>query len=645
MTSQIGVFDVEHLHGPEEISYAEDELIVVCLVRDGLPWVKTFVEHYFSLGVKHIVFLDNGSTDGTVEALKLCENVTVLRTEAPFKDHEDPMKRYLIERFGQRRWSLCVDIDEFFDYPYSDVISLRALLGYLGRKSYTAVVAQMLDMFPEKLLSGQESNLDEPLKEVHRFYDISNLEVQSIEGHRRCPPDTTYANDQIDFFKAGIRWTIFGINTALTKHPLMFLDGKVRPIDPGPHWVGNARVADFTCVLFHYKFLGEPLHKVAVRTVRGQQHRKHLAPYQKYLEVLEQNPNLELKRETSREISSVNDLLENGFLVASEDYVSWVNAEEERSLSQAPPVREPRALVETLVESRRQRRVKTLRVGRLERRLLELEQEIGDPGRKIQELEQQLRDRSQKLQRSKRRQQRLRKELNSLRQQAEWRPDILKGSGMNPRTVVDVGVGRGTPQLYEAFPTSFQVLIEPLKEHEPDLQNILKQYEGRYFLTAVGSSNRRSTITVEPRPHMSSFLERTAKTSTGDPTDKREVPVTTLDTLMEEHNLQPPFGLKIDTEGFELEAIKGAPKFLRKTQFVIAEVSITKRFVGGYSFSEFTEAMNRNGFFLWDLMTIRRRFVDAVFRPSFNHWPTSLLLSRARLRARNVMRAIRQRRT
>jgi FkbM family methyltransferase len=361
--------------------------------------------------------------------------------------------------------------------------------------------------------------------------------------------------------------------------------------------------------------------------------------------VLEQNPNLELKRETSREISSVNDLLENGFLITSEDYVSWVNAEEERSLSHAPPEREPRALVETLVESRRRGRVKTLRAARLERRLLELEKEIGDPGRKIQELEQQLRDRGQKLQRSKRRQQRLRKELNSLRQQTEWRPAVLKRSGMNPRTVVDVGAGRGTPQLYEAFPTSFQVLIEPLKEHEPDLQNILKQYEGRYFLTAVGSSNRRSTITVEPRPHMSSFLERTAKTSTSDPTDKREVPVTTLDTLMEEHNLQPPFGLKIDTEGFELEVIKGAPKFLRKTQFVIAEVSITKRFVEGYSFSEFTEAMNRNGFFLWDLMTIRRRFVDAVFRPSFNHWPTSLVLSHARLGARNVMRAIRQRRT
>ncbi len=44
--------------------------------------------------------------------------------------------------------------------------------------------------------------------------------------------------------------------------------------------------------------------------------------YEQYLNVLEKDPDLQLKRETSREISSVNDLLENRFLVASEDYVS-----------------------------------------------------------------------------------------------------------------------------------------------------------------------------------------------------------------------------------------------------------------------------------------------------------------------------------
>src|SRR5215213_9505434 len=35
-----------------------------------------------------------------------------------------------------------------------------------------------------------------------------------------------------------------------------------------------------------------------------------------------------------------------------------------------------------------------------------------------------------------------------------WRAAALKGGGFRPRTVVDVGVGKGTPQLYETFPNA-----------------------------------------------------------------------------------------------------------------------------------------------------------------------------------------------
>ena len=44
-------FNLEHLHGPEKVAYEPDELIVVCLMRDGRPYVKAFVEHYLSMGV------------------------------------------------------------------------------------------------------------------------------------------------------------------------------------------------------------------------------------------------------------------------------------------------------------------------------------------------------------------------------------------------------------------------------------------------------------------------------------------------------------------------------------------------------------------------------------------------------------------
>src|SRR5918996_554040 len=192
--------NIEHLHGPEEVAYEPDELVVVCLVRDGRPYVKSFVEHYHSLGAKHLVFLDNGSTDGTVEALKNYDNATVLRSKLPFKEYKFLMRQYLIDRFGRKyRWCLCVDIDELFDYPYSDVVGLDSFLGYLSSNSYTAVAAQMLDMFSKEPLSGREGNLEnEPLKERYRFYDISDITRTSIK-ERLSLRNSTLESDDIEF--------------------------------------------------------------------------------------------------------------------------------------------------------------------------------------------------------------------------------------------------------------------------------------------------------------------------------------------------------------------------------------------------------------------------------------------------------------
>jgi FkbM family methyltransferase len=203
--------------------------------------------------------------------------------------------------------------------------------------------------------------------------------------------------------------------------------------------------------------------------------------------------------------------------------------------------------------------------------------------------------------------------------------------------VVDVGVGKGTPQLYEAFPNAYHVLVEPLSEHEPRLREILDSYEGKYILTAVGASEQEAVMNVEPRRiSMSSILERADSTSTGFQAERRPVPMTTLDRLMEEHGLQPPFGLKIDAEGLEYEVIQGATAFLRETQFVVAEVSVAKRFEKSYSFREFAELMDRNGFYLWDIMHIGgKRFVDAAFRKS-DSWHTRELRQQLREQQRRL---------
>ena len=319
---------VRLVHGPARISYGVDELAVLVLLRNGLAYLDMFVDHYFSLGARHIVFLDNGSTDGTVEALKGRENVTVLQTGLPYKRYNVAMKRYLIERFGRGRWTLSVDIDELFDYPYSDSVGLKSLLGYLTGNSHTAMVAYMLDMFPEEALSEEPDEDGVPLKESHRFYDVS--EVRTQDYHDIGDIGNTLANEGVHILKGGVQKRNFNISPLLIKHPLIFLDGQIRPMDLSDHWAANARVADLTGVLLHYK-ISASLYGLVRREIEERRYVSRGGKYDKYHDVLTETPNLVLKTDTAKELGGVNDLVGGRLVTVSEGYLRFVAAEERRN--------------------------------------------------------------------------------------------------------------------------------------------------------------------------------------------------------------------------------------------------------------------------------------------------------------------------
>ena len=373
---------LEHLHGPERVDYEIDELVVLCLVRNGRPYVKAFVDHYLALGVKHIFFLDNGSTDGTVEFLQDYENVTVLRTELPFKEYQMSMKQYMFERFGRGRWALFADIDELFDYPYSETVDLGSLLRYLTQRSFTAVAAQMLDMFPERPISEAAAAVeDEPVKETNRFYDISNVRSRNYWDYPIvCGTGNVLASDEIKVLRKGIQATLFGGIPPLTKHPLVLSDGKAMPMDGSSHAVSHARVADLTCVLFHYKFL-DHLYEQIRSAVREENYMKDSRKHKKRLETLERNATLQIKRDTSKKLDNVNELVENGFLVVSEDYLEWADSEDRAKNVGASP-NEPYELS----EARSDQRSKDAKIGRLERELEESRYGLASKRRRIRKL-------------------------------------------------------------------------------------------------------------------------------------------------------------------------------------------------------------------------------------------------------------------
>ena len=205
---------------------------------------------------------------------------------------------------------------------------------------------------------------------------------------------------------------------------------------------------------------------------------------------------------------------------------------------------------------------------------------------------------------------------------AYWEPAYIRRLGFRPQTIIDVGVANGTPQLYAAFPDAQLILVEPLSEYFEGIAHLLERRRGVHIRAAAGSREGELELRVEPRrTERSSHYSRHPLERSGDALTPRRVQVTTIDRIIADHAFPGPFGLKIDTEGAELEVIRGAAATLERTLFVIAEVGVLHgRFEGSYSFAQFIAAMDQAGFEVCDLLGIGRApsshvvDVDLVFQ-------------------------------
>lgn len=175
--------------------------------------------------------------------------------------------------------------------------------------------------------------------------------------------------------------------------------------------------------------------------------------------------------------------------------------------------------------------------------------------------------------------------------------EVARAKGLSPRTVVDVGVAYGTPELYDAFPDARYLLVEALSEWEPVLQSLCERLDAEYVIAAAGREVGSITINV---PEVLSWA---AAGGAGEP---RAVPVTTIDEEIAKRDFKGPFLLKVDVEGAEASVLAGATETLRDTEMVIAETNVSS------TLPEIISLMRENGFVPHDLFGHHYRTPDMV---------------------------------
>lgn len=158
--------------------------------------------------------------------------------------------------------------------------------------------------------------------------------------------------------------------------------------------------------------------------------------------------------------------------------------------------------------------------------------------------------------------------------------------------ILDVGVVDGTPDLYAAFPDAYLDLFEPYGVHRAALERaVLAKRPGRLHAVALGAEKGTARLHLTGRTGSSllgSGWKAAAEVAAVD------VPVCRLDAVIDAGEVRRPCLLKIDTEGFEFEVLRGAERLLPAIQTVVAEVHFDKpdvyapweivAYLGGFGF-------------------------------------------------------------
>jgi FkbM family methyltransferase len=191
----------------------------------------------------------------------------------------------------------------------------------------------------------------------------------------------------------------------------------------------------------------------------------------------------------------------------------------------------------------------------------------------------------------------------------------VRARGFQPRGIVDVGANRGewTRLALSVFPATPVLMIEPQEEMEPHLSRLAAKIPACHYVKAAAGREEGELIqTIWEDLAGSSFLPEpdVEKLKTG---RQRKTKVTTLNALLggPYSGFQPDL-VKLDIQGFELEALSGAGATFGKTEVFILETSLFEFMPRQPIMREAIAFMSDRGYELYDITEHLRRPSDGA---------------------------------
>ena len=217
---------------------------------------------------------------------------------------------------------------------------------------------------------------------------------------------------------------------------------------------------------------------------------------------------------------------------------------------------------------------------------------------------------------------RIRRDLSLVPAGSEGRPigdvkrflEDVRARGFRPRGILDVGANRGrwTLLALSIFPDAEVVMVEPQEEMRPILEAICAGRR-RVELICAGAGKEAEQLvqTIWDDLDGSSFLPPVNEGQLRNG-KQRLTQMVTIDGILDQRSSIVPDLVKLDIQGFELEALKGAASLFGRTELFILETSLFPFMPGMPTFPDCVQFMHERGYDLYDVAGYLRRPYDGA---------------------------------
>ena len=191
----------------------------------------------------------------------------------------------------------------------------------------------------------------------------------------------------------------------------------------------------------------------------------------------------------------------------------------------------------------------------------------------------------------------------------------IRDLGFSPKFCLDIGAyeGKWTREFKQIFPGCAILMLEAQVLKEPALVKIQQLYQDvEHTIALLGATE--SAVTFNIYETASSVLSEHYDTNSKNETRN----LICLDKLVENSKFRQPDFIKIDTQGYELEILKGGKNTLSSAEFVLLEVSFLDIYVNCPLIVDTINFMDAQNFVVYDICSLMRRPLDkALFQSDF----------------------------